>query len=99
MPTSPDEIRDCIAITAIGIRTWLDGRTGSQALRSPNMSAGQSPLAKPILCLCRLVRTNITENQDPSEWQVILPEHAKDILTGSTALKVILPALLHFLTC
>lgn len=38
--------------------------------------------------LCRIVRTNITENLDPQDWTVILPEHEKDILTGSTHLKV-----------
>jgi hypothetical protein len=36
----------------------------------------------------RLVRTNITQGLEPSQWEVVLPEHEKDILTGSTALKV-----------
>ena len=40
------------------------------------------------MMLSRLVRTNITQGLEPSQWEVILPEHEKDILTGSTALKV-----------
>ncbi len=38
--------------------------------------------------LRRIVRTNITENTDPHTWTEILPQHEKDILTGSTHLKV-----------
>ena len=38
--------------------------------------------------LCRIVRANITQGLAPEDWQVILPEHEKDILTGSSALKV-----------
>ena len=34
------------------------------------------------------MRANITEGLAPEDWQVILPEHEKDILTGSSALKV-----------
>lgn len=40
------------------------------------------------MMLSRLVRTNITQGLEPSQWEVVLPEHEKDILTGSTALKV-----------
>ncbi|CAL5219022.1 g780 [Coccomyxa viridis] len=35
----------------------------------------------------KIVRTNITENMDPHTWTEILPQHEKDILTGSTHLK------------
>ncbi len=41
-----------------------------------------------LYVLCRIVRTNITENMDPHTWTEILPQHEKDILTGSTHLKV-----------
>ncbi len=34
------------------------------------------------------MRANITQGLAPEDWQVILPEHEKDILTGSSALKV-----------
>ena len=36
----------------------------------------------------RLVRTNITQAADPSTWQVVIPEHEKDLLTSANALKV-----------
>ncbi|CAK0747901.1 hypothetical protein CVIRNUC_001798 [Coccomyxa viridis] len=35
----------------------------------------------------KIVRANITQGLAPEDWQVILPEHEKDILTGSSALK------------
>jgi hypothetical protein len=35
-----------------------------------------------------LVRVDITDGTPPEEWQVILPEHEKDLLTGASALKV-----------
>ena len=41
-----------------------------------------------LFVLRRIVRTNITENTDPHTWTEILPQHEKDILTGSTHLKV-----------
>ena len=41
-----------------------------------------------VLLLRRLVRTDITNATDPSTWAVILPQHTKDLLTGSSALKV-----------
>lgn len=44
------------------------------------------------LLLRRIVRANITQGLAPEDWQVILPEHEKDILTGSSALKVPLAA-------
>ena len=46
--------------------------------------------------LCRIVRTDITHQIDPQDWTVILPEHEKDILTGSTHLKVTLLMLQQF---
>ncbi len=52
-----------------------------------------------MCCLCRLVRTNITDGLAPEQWEVVLPEHEKDILTGSTALKVRLMSMLTNRKC
>jgi hypothetical protein len=38
------------------------------------------------------VRTNITQAADPATWQVVIPEHEKDLLTSASALKVRRPA-------
>lgn len=52
-----------------------------------------------MCCLCRLVRTNITDGLAPEQWEVVLPEHEKDILTGSTALEVRLMSMLTDRRC
>lgn len=31
---------------------------------------------------------NVTEGISPDTWEVILPEHEKDLMSGSSALKV-----------
>nr|QOL01125.1 putative extracellular protein CSOL_049 [Pseudococcomyxa simplex] len=35
----------------------------------------------------KLVRVNVTEGISPDTWEVILPEHEKDLMSGSSALK------------
>ena len=37
---------------------------------------------------CRLVRVNVTEGISPDTWTEILPQHEKDLLSGTTVLKV-----------
>ena len=66
--------------------------TPASCPRAPAASVRPEHSLHYCLPLRRIVRANITERLAPEDWQVILPEHEKDILTGSSALKVPLTA-------